>query len=144
VSLHNDGGGVTSSSSPLPHNVPHPFEPTAWVVPPLVRGAQEPPGPRDTCASSRDTGDGNHGRQTLILRFGGAWRSPAETALSERRRFRPPSPRSFFSWLLVPAAIRNPGIATRVVGQALHFPTYASPLGVLFCFYFRTLFAAWD
>lgn len=75
------------------------------------------------------------------------WRSPgapAQAALSERRRFRPPSLRSFFSSrLLVPAAIRNPGIMTRLLGQALTFPTCALSLSVLsfILFLFWTLFA---
>ena len=104
--------------------------------------------PRDTRASSGDRGTGTGWHPCQIesdLTF--RWRSPgapAQTALSESRRFRPPSPRSFFSSrLLVPAAIRNPGIMTRLLGQALHFPTCALSLSVLsfILFLFWTLFA---
>ena len=76
---HNEGGG-----GPLPRNVPHPFEPTAWVVPPQTawHGAQELPRPRDMRADS-----GDRGRETTAgtpcqiesdLTF--RWRSPGAPA----------------------------------------------------------------
>jgi hypothetical protein len=114
---------------PFPDNVPHPLlnrehgSYRRWV-----RVAQEPPGPRDTCASSgehrgREPRPANLAQIESDVTF--RWRVALVRPDGSFRTQEVPAaqPSLFFlSWLLVPAAaIRNPGIATRILGQALHF-----------------------